>query len=399
MEEQKLNFRWLVLILLFLNIFFATISMNCIPPLFKEIFEQIPLTKAQMGSVMGVLTLASLFFAPIGGGVSDKIGSRWALGVSVLIVAIAGASRFYVGSANSLIACMFFIGAGMAVLGPNMPKALGTWFPPKELALANGLCISSMGIGAAVAMGTSAGIMSPAFGGWRKTMVVIGGFVLVMGILWMFLYRDRKIEGTSEKKKQNIIENFKKVFKIKDLWFLSIFYGLNMVGLMAIITFLPISLEERGVEKAGELVSIMMGTSVVFNILGGMLSDKLGKRKPFLVISAVIFGLCILSFATLTGTPLIIALMIAGAAMGTIAPILMTIPVELEEIGPGLAATAMGLIFMVGNTGGFFGPVLSGKLMDVTGSHWAGFIFMASALIIAAVFLIPLRETGRKKTN
>jgi len=373
--------------------------MNCIPPLFKEIFEQIPLTKAQMGSVMGVLTLASLFFAPIGGGVSDKIGSRWALGVAVLIVAIAGASRFYVGSANSLIACMFFIGAGMAVLGPNMPKALGTWFPPKELALANGLCISSMGIGAAVAMGTSAGIMSPAFGGWRKTMVVIGGFVLVMGILWMFLYRDRKIEGASEKKKQNIIENFKKVFKIKDLWFLSIFYGLNMVGLMAIITFLPISLEERGVEKAGELVSIMMGTSVVFNILGGMLSDKLGKRKPFLVISAIVFGLCILSFATLTGTPLIIALMIAGAAMGTIAPILMTIPVELEEIGPGLAATAMGLIFMVGNTGGFFGPVLSGKLMDVTGSHWAGFIFMASALIIAAVFIIPLRETGRKKTN
>jgi NNP family nitrate/nitrite transporter-like MFS transporter len=172
-----------------------------------------------------------------------------------------------------------------------------------------------------------------------------------------------------------------------------------MVGLMAVKTFLPISLEERGVEKAGELVAIMMGTNVVFNILGGMLSDKLGKRKPFLVISAIVFGLCILSFATLTGTPLIIALMIAGAAMGTIAPILMTIPVELEEICPGLAATAMGLIFMVGNAGGFFRPVLSGKLMDVTGSHWAGFIFMASALIIAAVFIIPLRETGRKKTN
>ena len=124
MEEQKSTFRWLVLVLLFLNIFFAVLCMQCIPALFTEIVEQIPLTKVQMGTVMGVLTFASLFFAPIGGAVSDKIGSRWALGASVLIIAVAGALRAYVESANGLIVCMFFIGAGMAVIGPNMPKAL-----------------------------------------------------------------------------------------------------------------------------------------------------------------------------------------------------------------------------------------------------------------------------------
>lgn len=397
MEEQKSTFRWLVLIILFLNLFCATVGMNCIPPLFKEILEQIPLTKAQMGSVMGVLTLASLFFAPLGGGVSDRIGCRWALGISVLVVAIAGAFRFYVGSATGLMTCMFLMGAGMAAMGPNMPKALGTWFSQKELALANGLCISGMGIGGAVAMGTAASLMSPAFGGWRNTMMVIGGMVLAMGILWMLLYRDRKIERTSEKKQQNMLENFKKVFRVKDLWLIAGFYGFNMIGLMAAITFLPISLEERGMERAGELVAIMMGTTVVFNIMGGILSDRVGKRKPFLLISTIIMGLSFLGFAAFTGVPLIIALVIAGAAMGTIAPVLMTIPVEHEEIGTGLAATAVGLIFMIGNTGGFLGPIVSGKLMDLTGSHWAGFIFMAAVLIVAAGFVIPLQETGRKK--
>jgi MFS family permease len=191
-------------------------------------------------------------------------------------------------------------------------------------------------------------------------------------------------------------DNFKKVLKVKDLWLLSGFYGLNMVGMMALITFLPVSLEERGVEQAGELVAIMLGTTVIFNVLGGILSDKLGKRKPFLIISSVIFGLGILTLATLKGIPLVIALVITGAALGTIAPILMTIPVELEEIGPGLSATAFGLIFMVGNTGGAFGPILSGKLMDLANSHWAGFIFMAVALIMAAGFAVPLRETGKK---
>ncbi len=396
MEEQKSTFRWLVLVLLFLNIFFAVLCMQCIPALFTEIVEQIPLTKVQMGTVMGVLTFASLFFAPIGGAVSDKIGSRWALGASVLIIAVAGALRAYVESANGLIVCMFFIGAGMAVIGPNMPKALGMWFPRKELALANGLCISGMGIGGAVAMATATSFMSPAFGGWRNTLLVIGIAVLGMGILWVFIYRDREKEGAAEVKKQNMKDNFKKVLKVKDLWLLSGFYGLNMVGMMALITFLPVSLEERGVEQAGELVAIMLGTTVIFNVLGGILSDKLGKRKPFLIISSVIFGLGILTLATLKGIPLVIALVITGAALGTIAPILMTIPVELEEIGPGLSATAFGLIFMVGNTGGAFGPILSGKLMDLANSHWAGFIFMAVALIMAAGFAVPLRETGKK---
>jgi cyanate permease len=397
MEELKSNFRWVVLGILFLIILFATISMNCIPPLFKEIGEQVPLTKSQMGTVMGVLGLASLFFAIIGGGISDRIGAKWGLGAAALIIAIMGALRANVGSANGLITFMFLLGAGMAVMGPNMPKALGMWFPPKELAFANGLCISGMGLGGAIAMATSASVLSPALGGWRSVMVVVGAVVFVLGILWIFIYRDKGTVQKSEKEKPNILENFKKVFRVKDVWLLSMFYGLNMVGLMAVITFLPVSLEERGVARAGELVGLMMGVTVVFNILGGILSDRFGKRKPFLIICAVVLGLAILTLNTVTGVALIIALVIAGAALGTIAPVVMTIPLELKEIGHTLAATAMGLIFMIGNTGGFVGPVVSGKLMDLTGSQGAGFIFMAAALIVAAGFAIPMRETGSKK--
>jgi predicted MFS family arabinose efflux permease len=101
-------------------------------------------------------------------------------------------------------------------------------------------------------------------------------------------------------------------------------------------------------------------------------------------------------FAKATGLPLIIALALAGAAIGTIAPVLMTIPVEIKEVGPSLTATAVGLIFMVGNTGGSIGPILGGKLIDSYG-YAAGFFTMAAALILAALFIIPMRETGKKK--
>ena len=96
------------------------------------------------------------------------------------------------------------------------------------------------------------------------------------------------------------------------------------------------------------------------------------------------------------GLPLIIALVLAGAAIGTIAPIMMAIPVEIKEVGPALTATAVGIIFMVGNTGGSVGPILGGKLIDSYG-YGVGFFTMAAALIIAAFCIIPMRETGRKK--
>jgi cyanate permease len=396
MEEQKYSFRWIVLALLFLSLFAAALSMQCIPPLFSEIIDEIPLTKTQMGTVMGVITLASLVFAPIGGALCDKLGSRWAFGIAAIIVAASGAFRYFAGSATDLIACMFFLGAGMAMYGPNMPKALGTWFSKKDLAMANGISIAGMGIGGALAMATSGSLLSPSFGGWRGTVVVLGGLVMAVAILWMIIYKDRPDADGSTKKKQNVKENFKKVLKVRDVWLISIFYGLTMVSLLAIITLLPLTLEERGIENSGELVGIMMGSTVVFNILGGIISDKVGKRKLFLLISAVAFGICVPGFATFTGTPLLIVLVIAGAAMGTIAPVMMSIPVEMDQIGTALAGTAVGVIFMIGNTGGFFGPVIAGKLMDMTGTPMSGFIFMAAAIFASALVIIPLKETGRK---
>jgi NNP family nitrate/nitrite transporter-like MFS transporter len=278
-----------------------------------------------------------------------------------------------------------------------MPKALGIWFPRNELAFVNGISTAGLGLGGAVGMATSASILSPAFGGWRETMLVIAGCLSSTGILWMLLYKDRRAEGPTGEKSQSVLKNFKKVFKVKDIWLLSIFYGLHMVGMMGVITFLPISLQERGVERAGELASIMMGMAVIFNILGGILSDKLGIRKSLLILCTIISGLCVFTFSVLSGIPIIIALVIAGAGIGTLVPILFTLPIEIKEIGPGLAATAVGLLLMVGNTGGFFGPLISGKLMDITGSYIASFIFMGAVLIVAAVFIIPIKDTVREK--
>jgi cyanate permease len=258
-----------------------------------------------------------------------------------------------------------------------------------------------MGLAGAVGMGTAAGVLSPALGGWRNVMVALGCFTLVIGILWISLYKDVNIKTHEEQEKQNIRENFKKVFGVKDIWWAAVFYGLNMVGMMSVITLLPATLIEQGITEsiAGALVGIMLGVATAFKIVGGIVSDRVGRRKPFLIISAIVQGICFIVLPAISGIPLITALIIAGAAIGTIVPVFLVLPVEIAEIGTALAATAGGLIFMIGNIGGFLGPIIAGKVMDLTGANWPGFIFMGTSLIIAGFCIFPIRETGQRKKH
>jgi cyanate permease len=395
MHHPKHAYRWAILALLFLIIFFASVAINCVPPLFAEISVQIPLSKAQMGAVMGVTMLAALFFSPIGGGLSDKVGCRGAVGVGALIVGIGGALRYFAGSPGGLIFMMFIVGAGMAIAAPNIPKSLGVWFPSCQLAQANGICMAAMGIGAALAMGTAAEQLSPAFGGWRGSMVGGGVCSLIMAILWVLCYKEGGDDTVGKAQQQYLSENFKKVFKDREIMLMAVFWGFFMMAMMGLITLLPVALAERGLLRSGQLVSIMMGASVLFNIIGGMLSDKVGKRKPFLIIPAFFAGICVPFFVVLTGAPLVIALFLVGACIGTFAPIIFTIPVEMKHIGTGLSGTAAGVIMMLGNTGGFIGPAVAGKLMDISGGIWPGLVFIAAALFIAGIFALLITETGK----
>jgi len=85
--------------------------------------------------------------------------------------------------------------------------------------------------------------------------------------------------------------------------------------------------------------------------------------------------------------------------MGCVSPIFMATVVEIKEIGPALAGTTLGLVFMIGNVFGFIGPVASGKLMDITGAQWPGFLFMGLAYLVASLCILPVRETGQREKS
>jgi cyanate permease len=148
-------------------------------------------------------------------------------------------------------------------------------------------------------------------------------------------------------------------------------------------------LRSRGV--APTLAATVTSAFVVAEAAGTLtvpaLSDKLGRRGA---VIAACGAACALGTPTLLLPGVPFALPIAGAlvvgvGVGGISPLVRIVPPELDGIGPALTGTAIGLVFAVGELGGFLGPFLVGALFDLTGSYAPGLAVVGLACLAVVV--------------
>jgi MFS family permease len=86
---------------------------------------------------------------------------------------------------------------------------------------------------------------------------------------------------------------------------------------------------------------------------------------------------------------MILTLIIVGAFSLPIGSIMFSAVVEVKGVGTSLAGTAVGLISMIGTVGGVIGPITAGMIIDASGQAWPGFVFMAAAVMIGGLVVIP----------
>ena len=147
---------------------------------------------------------------------------------------------------------------------------------------------------------------------------------------------------------------------------------------------------------AGQMVSITLFAGVFAAIFGPTLSDRLGSRKPAILLTCIAGGLCNMLQGSFLGPALIVILVIMPFGVGTISPLMLTIPFELKELPRSAAGAAIGMIFTFQNIGSFVYPVFSGKLIDLFTPNYYPF-FGAQMMAFAVTFILVWRllpETG-----
>lgn len=208
----------------------------------------------------------------------------------------------------------------------------------------------------------------------------------------MYIEEGLKVESEALILKTTFWENVKVFIGNYRFWLLTYYYLCSASIFWGSMTWLPSYLKEaRGFSWAamGIWSSLPYFLGIISILISGYLSDKLGKRAPFNVISMVgavagmYFGACATDNIT---AALLISFGIASIGIGL--PSIWTL---VQQIIPGNAVGfGSGLMNGIANGGSAFVPVLIGYIISITGGYVGGMMFLVSLGVLAAMCMTVL---------
>ncbi|MFC1896800.1 nitrate/nitrite transporter [Thermodesulfobacteriota bacterium] len=365
--EQGSGYKWWILVMVCLvQIFVIGTMWMCIPVLFGEMMAQNGWTIGQLMAAWGAIPLAIIFTNFPAGIIGDKFGIRWVIGLGIVAIAVVGAARGLVSSFTMFYVTMLAYGVVFPFAMALMPKALGSYFPPEQLGMANGVGLGAYGLGAAGALQFSGTLISPAIGGYKNVILLYAGICLVVGILWLLTVKEpppapvAADAGPAPSLMQLLIGLIKnpQVLVICVMYFMFLGGWIGMAGV-----YPSLGVAARGLTHGQAAFPVTLALLVY---VGGCfvfptISDKMGLRRPIYSICLLISGFGMFMTAVTSGyTMILVWAAVWGLTAGAI-PIIFAVPFEMPSVGLALGGAAIGLILAAGNVGGFLFPTIIGK--------------------------------------
>ena len=331
--------------------------------------------------------LGFVVFAPIAGWLSDRWGTRVVviLGGAFLGIALAltgqvtALAQFYV---------VFGVLAGAGIAGIFIPATtiVTRWFV-RSRGTAMGILSTGNAGSAIVFYPVNAWLIATL--GWRMAFVAFGTLVAAATITLAVFYRDppRAAAAPARTSEPGETWTLHRALRSTRLWAAFTMTALGTIGFQIVATHQVAHAVDRGFPPATVVWVFAAGAGCMMlgNLLGGWLSDQIGRGWVFALGSAItIVGIGALgAVGGPEDLPLLLLYMASGVGFGMRIAQLAAIPADVFA-GPNLGAI-LGVVQAGGGLGGAIGPFLGGWLFDVTGSYRLAFTAAAVAVAGAAV--------------
>lgn len=183
MKPLQNNFRWIILILLFVATTILYIDRAALGILAPELQEKIGWTEQQYGLINTAFMISYGLCFLIMGRIIDFIGTKRGYLLSILIWSIAGLGHALARSWVGFAIARFSLAVGQSGNFPSAIKAVAEWFPKKERALAVGIFNGGSNMGTILAPLIIPPVVI-AFNDWRI------GFLwsFPISLIWMLLW-------------------------------------------------------------------------------------------------------------------------------------------------------------------------------------------------------------------
>ncbi|HET9486980.1 MAG TPA: MFS transporter [Chryseosolibacter sp.] len=366
----------------FLSLFsLVGIMFYGLPFFFDFWIEEFGWTRATItsGSAVGKVVIG-LLLGFIAGWFIDRFGPRRLMLTGICLGGIALIGLSLMTSLWQFYLFYLFNALGYLFGGPLPNQVLvSRWFD-KSRGKVMGIAYLGIGVGGML-VPQLAKALNMEFG-WRGGLMCLGLIMIAIAFPMAWFVKDNPEGAAAVSKKTDPQIPFRQVFKGWPFYLL-------LVGSMCSIgavsgtsqnlkLFLSIDLKYTQ-QEAANVMSIVLGASIIGRLLMGWLADKIQKKYVMILIySLVALSIPLLFIADSIAVMYVFAFFFGMALGGDY----MIIPLMAAELfGVKVMGRVMGIIISADGLGEAFGPMIAAYIRDKSGNYLYGF----SALIILAV--------------
>jgi MFS family permease len=360
----------------------------------------------QASSVMWftlVFPLVQVLLTMPAGMIIDKKGFKYGVGIGALFTGIFAMLRLVnPESFTVLLISQIGISIGQPFVLNGVTKLAVTWFPQKEEATAVGLGSLALFVGMMVGLGaTPALVQSLSF----QTMLIVYAAIGLLGVVLFFTLVKSKPETPPRELEEQVEitgwEGIKHILKIRDFVILG-FIALIGIGVFnGLATWLEKILNELhqiSMTDAGTISAILILSGMIGCIIIPMISDKIMRRKPFLLAASSIGALGIVALMISKSYSLnMLNGIILGFFLISALPIMLTMSTEIT--GARFAGISVGYLQLLGNAAAVAIVPIMEFMRGTTGQYIWPLAFIAGLLGINFILSIVINEPAKSQTG
>jgi predicted MFS family arabinose efflux permease len=388
--------------LVLLGLGFGLVGLDrwIVAPLFPHMMRDLNLNFQQLGSLIGILSVAWGVWAMAMGPVSDRIGRKRILVVTMVAFSLLSSLSGLATGFASLMLIRAVMGVAEGAFTPASVAATGEASLPSRRGFNQGLQLSMfslLGLGFAPILATQLLRVLPSWH-WVFTISAVPG--LIVALLIARTLRDKPQSELPTRRAATGQPRWSTLFGSRNVWLATLAILCAMAGIFVVSAMVPTYLVEvlhLDTQEMGFVVSAIGFGGFVgsFGVAG--VSDFIGRRNAALIAFAGAAVMLYLFAGTGPNPQLLFALLfgVSVFALGLLG--LLSGPIATEAAPAGLVASSVGFVSGAGEIfGGGLAPAVAGFVAQHFGLA-STLTFALGGLVAGGVVSLFLVETSPRK--
>ena len=383
--------------------------------------QELGISIAQSGWLLSSFLWVYMLCQLPAGAVVDRFGARLVLSTGLALWSFAQVLGGLVSSFWEFIGVRGLLGVGESPQFPSCARVTADWFAPRDRGLATGIWNSASTLGTAISAPLLTILMLHL--GWRWMFITMGLAGLVVAVAFYNLHRNPQevqlseaehayLSSSDRKVRPVSWQDWRKLFRFRTTWGMVCgFFGIVYMSWLY-FTWLPQYLEIQWhltIAKTGWVAAIPFTCGVLGALAGGRICDVL-SRRGFSTINKLpvvcgLFGVVLFTVLAAYSPSSWLAVVYISLSMFIVTAGSTAAWAMATVVAPKNYAASLGSIQNCGGyLGGALAPVVTGYMVQATGSFKSALLVAAGVALLAGighVFLakLPISLAGAEKSE